>query len=48
MVSTVPFLVGLLVLGLAYTFPIVLLSRAIQERDNIFLINDGLKINSLT
>ena len=35
MVSTVPFLVGLVVLGLAHNFPIVLLSRAIQERDDI-------------
>ena len=37
MVSTVPFLVGLVVLGLAYNFPIVLLSRAIQERDDIWI-----------
>ena len=35
MVSTLPFLLGLLVLALAHNFPVVLLSRAIQERDDI-------------
>ena len=37
MLACLPFLIGLVLLGLAHSLPTIILSRAIQERTNCFL-----------